>query len=129
MVDLLATKLDGAGAIRTVDPRALLHFLARSGLSPADAAGPPGGRAAAEHFGAGHYLLGSLVEAGGRLEAAVTLHRRDGAAAASARATAASEAELFELVDEIARQLLASPKIAAIRPSLVPASRRTTSWC
>ena len=113
MVDLLATKLDGAGAIRTVDPRALLHFLARSGLSPADAAGPPGGRAAAEHFGAGHYLLGSLVEAGGRLEAVVTLHRRDGAAAASARATAASESELFELVDEIARQLLASPKIAA----------------
>ena len=37
---------------------------------------------------------------------------RDGAAAASARASAASETELFELVDEIARQLLASQKIA-----------------
>ena len=112
MVDLLATKLDGAGAIRTVDPRPLLHFLARSGLNAADAVGTAGGRAAAEHFGAGHYLLGSVVEAGGKLQATASLYRRDGAAAASAHAYAASETDLFELVDEIVRQLLASQKIA-----------------
>ena len=112
MVDLLATKLDGAGAIRAVDPRALLHFLNRSDLAPADAAGPPGGRAAAEHFDAGHYLLGALVEAGGKLQATASLYRRDGTAAATARATAGDESELFELVDEIVRQLLASQKIA-----------------
>jgi DNA-binding SARP family transcriptional activator len=112
MVDLLATKLDGAGAIRAVDPRAILHFLGRSDLSATDAVGPAGGRAAAEHFGAGHYLLGSVVEAGGKLQATVSLYRRDGGAAASARASAAGEADLFELVDEIIRQLLASQKIA-----------------
>ena len=112
MVDLLATKLDGAGAIRTVDPRPLLHFLARSGLNAADAVGTAGGRAAVEHFGAGHYLLGSVVEAGGKLQATASLYRRDGAAAASAHAYAASETDLFELVDEIVRQLLASQKIA-----------------
>jgi DNA-binding SARP family transcriptional activator len=112
MVDLLATKLDGAGAIRTVDPRALLHFLARSGLSAADAVGPAGGRAAAEHFGAGHYLLGSVVEAGGKLQATASLYRGDGTAAASASASAATETDLFDLVDEIIRQLLASQKIA-----------------
>jgi DNA-binding SARP family transcriptional activator len=112
MVDLLATKLDGAGAIRTVDPRALLHFLARSGLSAADAVGPAGGRAAAKHFGAGHYLLGSVVEAGGKLQATASLYRGDGTAAASANASAASETDLFDLVDEIIRQLLASQKIA-----------------
>lgn len=112
MVDLLATKLDGAGAIRAVDPRALLHLLARSGLNAADAVGPAGGRAVAEHFGAGHYLLGSVVEAGGKLQATASLYRRDGAAAASARASAASETDLFDLVDEIVRQLLASQKIA-----------------
>ena len=112
MVDLLATKLDGAGAIRAVDPRALLHFLARSSLSPADAVGPAGGRAAAEHFGAGHYLLGSVVEAGGKLQATASLYRGDGAAAASARASVDSESDLFDLVDEIVRQLLASQKIA-----------------
>jgi DNA-binding SARP family transcriptional activator len=112
MVDLLATKLDGAGAIRAVDPRAMLHFLARGDLSAADAVGPAGGRAAAKHFGAGHYLLGSVVEAGGKLQATASLYRGDGAAAASARASASSETDLFELVDEIVRQLLASQKIA-----------------
>jgi tetratricopeptide (TPR) repeat protein len=112
MVDLLATKLDGAGAIRTVDPRSLLHFLARSGLSGADVMGATGGRAAADHFGAGHYLLGSIVEAGGKLQATASLYRRDGATEAAAHASAASEDDLFELVDEIVRQLLASQKIA-----------------
>ncbi|MBA3318007.1 MAG: tetratricopeptide repeat protein [Gemmatimonadales bacterium] len=115
MVDLLATKLDGAGAIRAVDPRALLHFLRRTGLSTADTVGPAGGRAVAEHFRAGHYLLGSIVEAGGRLEATASLYRRDGSAAAAgaaAHASASSETDLFELVDEISRQLLASQKLA-----------------
>ena len=112
MVDLLATKLDGAGAVRTVDPRALLHFVARSGMSSADAVGPDGGRAAAAHFGAGHYLLGAVVEAAGRLQATATLYRADGEPEASARATAESEADLFELVDELVRQLLASRTVA-----------------
>lgn len=112
MVDLLATKLDGAGAVRAVDPRALLHFLSRSGLSPADAAGPHGGRTVAAHFDAGHYLLGSVVEAAGRLQATASLYRRDGEQETSARAAAESEAELFELVDELVRQLLASRKLA-----------------
>ena len=48
----------------------------------------------------------------GKLQATASLYRRDGAAAASARASAASEADLFELVDELVRQLLASQKIA-----------------
>jgi DNA-binding SARP family transcriptional activator len=112
MVDLLATKLDGAGAIRAVDPRAMLHFLARSGLETADVVGPSGGKAAVEHFGAGHYLLGSVVEAGGKLEATASLYGREGRRAASARASAADETELFELVDELVRQLLASQQIA-----------------
>ena len=112
MVDLLATKLDGAGAIRSVDPRSLLHFLARSGMAAGELSGPAGGRASAEHFGAGHYLLGSVVEAGGKLQATASLYRRDGAVEANARASVTGESDLFELVDEIVRQLLASQKIA-----------------
>ncbi len=112
MVDLLATKLDGAGAIHSVDPRSLLHFLARSGLAAADVSGPAGGRAAAEHFGAGHYLLGSVVEAAGKLQATASLYRRDGSVEATAHASVTGESDLFELVDEIVRQLLASQKIA-----------------
>ena len=109
LVDLLSTKLDGAGAIRTVDPRALLHFLARSGLSHADA---EAGRAAAAHFDVGHYLLGSILEAAGKLQATATLYRRDDAPETSARAVAASEGDLFELVDQLVHQLLASRSVA-----------------
>jgi serine/threonine-protein kinase len=106
MVDLLATKLDGAGAIRTVDPRVLLQALARDGGAVGDR------RAVARRLGAGRYLEGSIVEAGGRLEAAASLYGHDGATIASVHAAAAGEHELFELVDELARQLLAAHGVA-----------------
>jgi DNA-binding SARP family transcriptional activator len=99
MVDLLATKLDGAGEIRTVDPRALLAALARE----ADAA---------RMLGAGRTLSGSIVEAAGRLQATATLHDLDGRAVASVQATAEGEHQIFELVDELARQLLAAHGVA-----------------
>ena len=98
MVDLLATKLDGAGEIRTVVPRALLNA-----VDPA---------AAARRLGAGRHLAGSIVEAGGRLQATATLYGPDGGSVASVSATAAGEAGLFELVDELARQLLAAQGVA-----------------
>jgi len=106
MVDLLATKLDGAGEIRTVDPRVLLNALARDGAAAAD------GPAVARRFGAGRYLEGSIVEAGGRLQATASLYGLDGVAIASVHAAAAGERELFELVDELARQLLGAHGVA-----------------
>lgn len=109
MVDLLATRLDGAGAIRAVEPRALLHFLRTAPAAPE-------GAEVARHFGAGHYLTGSIVEAGGQLHATASLHAVSGGAAVRAGASAAGEAGIFDLVDEVARQLLASQRA-------VPASR------
>ena len=102
MVDLLATKLDGAGELRTVDHRAVLRFVKH------DPEVPVLGPAVAAHFEAGSYLEGNVVEAGGRLQAGVSLYSLDGQVLASASATAAGEAEIFELVDELARQLLAA---------------------
>jgi len=99
MVDLLATKLDGAGEIRTVDPRALLLALARD---------PD----AARRLGAGRTLSGSIVEAGGRLQATATLYDLDRRAVASVQATAEGEDQIFELVDELARQLLSAHGVA-----------------
>ncbi|MBA3555834.1 MAG: hypothetical protein H0W29_13890, partial [Gemmatimonadales bacterium] len=110
MVDLLATKLDGAGEIRTVDARALLHFLGderRDAMAGAGAE-PVEGRRVAAHFGAGRFLLGTLVEAGGRLQVGASLYDLSGRVVANVRATASGETELFELVDELARQLLAA---------------------
>lgn len=110
MVDLLATKLDGAGVVRTVDPRALLRFVQRDGPNAPTQMDP---QAVAQHFGAGRYLMGSIVEAGGRLQAAITLYTTDGQTVAGVHATAASENEIFELVDELARQLLAVQGVSA----------------
>ena len=99
LVDLLATKLDGAGEIRTVDPRALLTALARDA-------------GAARALGAGRTLEGSIVEAAGRLQATATLYDLDRRAVASVQATAEGEHQIFELVDELARQLLAAHGVA-----------------
>ncbi len=105
MVDLLATKLDGAGTIRAVDPRALLKFIHPEG-EPTSMPRDP--RQVAEHFSAGRYLTGSLVEAGGKLRATSCLYTTDGKVLAKAEAAAESEDEIFELVDDLARQLLAA---------------------
>ena len=102
MVDLLATKLDGAGAVRAVDARALLRFVHGEDQGTSDP------RAVAEHFGAGRYLTGGIVEAGGRLRASSSLYAGDGTVLASVQAAAEGEGQLFELVDELARQLLAA---------------------
>jgi tetratricopeptide (TPR) repeat protein len=115
MVDLLATKLDGAGEIRTVDPRTLLRAIASDSSDDTDRLHSDSAAAAAiaQRFGAGRYLSGSIVEAGGRLRATASLYALDGAAVATVEAAAAGEGELFELVDELARQLLAAHGVAA----------------
>jgi DNA-binding SARP family transcriptional activator len=106
MVDLLGTKLDGAGDVRIVDPHALLRFLAREDQGR----GEP--REVAQQFGAARYLTGSILEAGGRLQVSATLYTLDGTVQASVQAVAGGEAELFDLVDELARQILGATSAA-----------------
>ncbi len=107
IVELLGAKLDGPNEIRAVDPRALLRFLVRDAAAPS----LPDACAVAEHFGARRYLLGSLVEAGGRIEASASLHTTDGRLLASIHASAGGEGEIFDLVDELARQLLVAQRV------------------
>jgi serine/threonine-protein kinase len=118
MVALLATRLDGAGTVRTVDPRALLRHVA----------GGADGPAAARHFGAGHWLTGTIVEAGGRLRVTASLYPAGGERAETTMdAVAGDETELFELVDELARQLLATGRGAPGSRLARLAARTTTS--
>jgi DNA-binding SARP family transcriptional activator/TolB-like protein len=109
MVELLAAKLDGAGGIRIVDSRTLLRFLSAS--APSDQPSIDGA-AVARHFDAAWYLLGTIVEAGGRLEASAVLYAIDGKVLASVHAAAASESGVFDLVDELARELLAAQRVS-----------------
>jgi len=104
MVDLLSTQLDGAGELTTVDPHALLGFVRRGAVG----VDTEGGARVAQEFGAGLYLLGSVVGAGGEALVSVTLYDRDDAAVAQAQGRLEDEAQLLLLVDDLARQLLAT---------------------
>jgi DNA-binding SARP family transcriptional activator/Tfp pilus assembly protein PilF len=105
LVDLLTTNLEGAGEIRSVDPQALLTRLARDGtpIRTSEQAEP-----LALRFGAGLYVLGNVVESGGRLHLRAALYDREHGGEPVARAAVeGSAAELFGMVDRLTAQLLA----------------------
>ena len=102
MVDLLSVNLDGAGELRAVDPRVLLDAIKRDGKLPAD---PRAASELARRFGAGLYVLGRVVSAGDRIRVTATLYGPRGHRTQAAAEGASSE--LFEVVDELSRQLLA----------------------
>ncbi len=108
MVDLLATKLDGAGDLRSIDPRALLSDLGGDGddgefLDPSRAA------VIGRRFDADLFILGNIVEVAGQLRFDARLYRAGEVATELTSATAEGEAgEIFALVDRLAAQLLAA---------------------
>jgi tetratricopeptide (TPR) repeat protein len=104
MVDLLSTRLDGAGELRAADPRAVLALAARDDIRPID---PARARLTAERVGAGLFVLGSLVEIGGRLQLGATLYDASGTLRTTANVVAHEEGDLFRVVDQLAIQLLA----------------------
>lgn len=103
MVDLLSTKLDGAGDLRTVDPRAILGSLQPSRANALD---PESGRKVAERLGAGSFILGSIVEANGRLSINAAVYPVARRAASQQGAVEGDATEIFDLVDGLAAQLL-----------------------
>ncbi len=105
MVDLLSRNLSGAEVLTTVDPGRVMAAAGRG-----DAGGPDAeeGRDIARRLGAGQYIVGSVVPAGGRLRIRARLYAQD-SAGSTAMAQAAVEgdsAALFELVDRLTAQLL-----------------------
>jgi serine/threonine-protein kinase len=104
LVDLLSTNLDHAGSLRTIDPHALLGLVAREAEIPLD---PARAGELARHFGAHHYVLGSVVSAAGRLRITATLYQCEAAADSAQHLSAAGAPErLFDLVDDLTNQLL-----------------------
>ncbi|MBW3553059.1 MAG: tetratricopeptide repeat protein [Gemmatimonadetes bacterium] len=105
LADLLSSRLDGAGDLRAVDVHAVL-----GALSPADTGriGPERGREVAGTLHAGWFVLGTVMESGDRLLARAELYDATGAARGAAESLASTEGELFDLVDDLARQLLAA---------------------
>lgn len=104
MADLLSVRLDGTGELTTVDPFALLSYLRAAG---AGETGLEAGRAAAARFGAGRFVLGTVMEAGGRLHLAAAVYAADGRRLARAEAAEVREDSLFGAVDALVRTLVA----------------------
>ncbi|HET6231146.1 MAG TPA: BTAD domain-containing putative transcriptional regulator [Longimicrobiaceae bacterium] len=104
LVDLLSTRLDGAGEMHTVDPVALIGYATRQRLSPGDL---DDGRAAARHFQAGSFVVGDVVEAGGRIQVTASLYDVEGRRRATSGTATGTERELFDVVDRLAMGLLA----------------------
>jgi tetratricopeptide (TPR) repeat protein len=129
MVNLLGTKLDGAGDLRTVDPRALLGAIERDAVDQID---PARAGALAGSFGAGLFVLGDVLEIGGQLHLEAALY--DVSQGSEPVATASAESavdEIFAAVDELAAQLLVgraggssgSTGIATVTTHSLPALR------
>ncbi len=125
LVSLMSTKLDGAGDLRSVDPRRVLSAVAGE-RGPMD---PDRARALAKRLGAGRYVVGDVVEAGGRIQITATLFDESEAPAVALASVEGDAAELFHLLDALATQLLRSSggpgarvrQIAAVTTASLPA--------
>lgn len=106
MVELLSRNLDGAGGLRAVDPASVLLTLVQeddAGVVDASAA-----RRVSRRVGAGWYVIGSIVEVGGRVRLQAALHGQEETGdepAHTARAEGPTDS-IFGLADRLAAQLL-----------------------
>jgi serine/threonine-protein kinase len=104
IVDLMSVKLDGVGGLRVVNPRAVIALI---GSQRIDLADPDAGSRVARSFGAGWYVVGDVVEIGGRLQLDARLYATsDSVPIVTATAEDLSD-QLFAVVDSLAFSLIA----------------------
>lgn len=106
MVDLLSRDLDGAGDLRAVDPGTILTAFSHAGSD--DLLDVRRGRTVARQVGAGLYVLGSVNSVGPQLRLQAALYdASSGSDSAQAQASVEGDStQLFELVDNLSRQLM-----------------------
>ena len=101
MVNLLGIKLDGVAGLRRVDPHTLL-----SRVSTGERLDPERANRIAGELGAGQFILGQVLEAGGRLHLEASLYAGDRVLGqGSAEGT---PEDLSSLVDHLAAEVLAA---------------------
>ncbi len=105
IVDLVSAKLDGAGSLTTVDPRAVIGLVHKESVNVADP--EEAGRLAAE-LSAGQYVTGELLEMAGRIQLTAYLHETVDPAGRFQQASAEGTTdEIFDLLDDLVAELLA----------------------
>jgi tetratricopeptide (TPR) repeat protein len=124
VVDLLSMKLNGVGGLRSVHVRALMSLIQQDGGE--GELDPQRYRAIAERAGAGLYVTGSIVEAGGRITLRASVLETTGGAEAESEASAEGRTDRFqELVDELAAELVVK-RVAESGTPLALLARETT---
>jgi tetratricopeptide (TPR) repeat protein len=113
MVSLLGRSLDQAGELRSVDARAVLSMLEQLGKAPLN---PERAAAIAARLGAGRYILGDIIEGGGRIRYdAAAYDATQGTSPVAQAAVEGLEGAIFRSVDELAARLLtgggSNPKV------------------
>jgi tRNA A-37 threonylcarbamoyl transferase component Bud32/TolB-like protein len=127
LVALLSASLDGAAGIRSVNPHALLGFVGRE----RPAISLERARGVAEHFQAGLFVVGDVLEVQGKLRLSASLFDRTQGDRPLAEATVDGEpGDVLALVDLLATRLAADrsaeggarlTRTAAVTTSSLPA--------
>jgi serine/threonine protein kinase len=127
IVDLLSASLDGAAGLRSVNAHALLGFTGQdASVMTVERAG-----AIADHFKAGLFVMGDVLEVGGKLRLSASLFDRNDETHPLAEATVDGEpGDVTSLVDLLATRLAADrsaeggarlTRTAAVTTSSIPA--------
>ncbi len=98
LTELLSSTIHGAGPYRTVEPS----------IITANPAGFDVAGAVARRFGTAHQVGGTIIEAGGRLRAAITLSDREAGSITRIEEDAEAESGVFELADRLSRRILSA---------------------
>jgi tetratricopeptide (TPR) repeat protein len=123
MVDLLSSGLNDVGDLHTIDPRGMYRAIADIG---GDISDPAVSRRVASSLGASLFLVGSIVEAAGRFQASARLYGVDGSLVTESTARVDEEGRVFELAEEIARQVVVAmfddaPDVPTLFDTTLPA--------
>jgi serine/threonine-protein kinase len=124
MIDLLSNALDGAGDLRTVDPRAVLA----APLPDIDASDSGDVDPLARAVGAGLIVSGTVIRAGDKIRVSAVLRRTGEGTLGRVEAQAIGEDGLFGAVDELARGLVTLLSQAPGNYPAQLAARTSGSW-
>jgi DNA-binding SARP family transcriptional activator len=127
LADLLSASLDGAGELRSIHPSA---YLARMAGQDTQSLDPERARGWANRLGAELYVLGDVVANSDQVHISAVMYQRGRNDPVGRSSVAGSTADLFQLVDRLAAELIASrygrpherlTRVAAVTTASLPA--------
>ena len=122
MIDLLSMKFDGAGELRRIDPAVVFNQIRHNQTDLND---PGAIEAVANTLGAEYFVRGNIYDIGGKMRFTASLHRTGEGVLASAESQTGVSDDLYQLIDDLGRQLLVFSSDTSGSP-VQQLARRTT---